>query len=77
MTWQEKEKAWKLLKDKQLLEFEERGGVNAVLKEIFLPNKDSPETDSVYRLKQNCKHFYVRKDEMAKELVENLDALVS
>lgn len=52
------------------MEFEERGGVKAVLKEIFLPNKDSPETDSVYWLKQNCKHFYVWKDELAWDLVD-------
>lgn len=50
-TKAEWERELKLQRDKQLLEFEERGGVNAVLNELYLPHKSLPENDTVYWLK--------------------------
>ena len=62
----------------ELLEFQERGGFPQVLKDIFNPtDQASMELDSVYQLKQLCKAFYEKKDNLSQELVQSLDALAN
>ena len=57
------------------MEFEEKGGLCAILKEIFNPSDESMELDSVFQLKQLCHSFYSTKNKISKSLVETLDAL--
>lgn len=57
------------------MDFEDYGGVQAVLNDLFMPTEDNFEEDSVYKLKNNCKDFYTRKDKMGKKLVQTLDSL--
>jgi len=62
----------------QLTEFEDRGGFKRVLKDIFNPtDQSSMELDSVFQLKQLCKAFYEKKDNLSKSLVQCLDALAN
>jgi hypothetical protein len=64
--------------DQELFEFEERGGFPQVLKDIFNPtDQSSMELDSVYQLKQLCKAFYEKKDNLSQSLVQSLDALAN
>jgi hypothetical protein len=53
-----------------LNDFEDRGGFKRVLKDIFNPtDQSSMELDSVYQLKQLCKAFYEKKENLSKSLV--------
>jgi len=64
--------------DQELIEFEERGGFSQVLKDIFNPSdQSSMELDSVFQLKQLCKAYYQKKDQLSKGLVQCLDALAN
>lgn len=52
--------------DLELIEFEERGGFAKVLRDIFNPiDKNAMELDSVYQLKNLCKTFYKKKEELS------------
>jgi len=67
---EEKKKRQQLRLDQELIEFEERGGFAQVLKDIFNPtDQASMELDSVYQLKQLCKAFYEKKENLSKSLV--------
>ena len=49
-----------------------------MLKDIFNPtDQSSMELDSVFQLKQLCKAFYEKKDNLSKSLVQCLDALAN
>jgi hypothetical protein len=64
--------------DQELQDFDDRGGFAQVLKDIFNPtDQASMELDSVYQLKQLCKAFYEKKENLSKELVQCLDALAN
>ena len=66
----------KLMKEKEMMEFEERGGFSQVLKDIFNPSDLSAmELDSVFQLKNLCKDFYRKKQLLSGNLVQTLDAL--
>jgi len=73
---QERLKRIQLKKDQARQEFQDRGGFNRVLNDIFNPtDMKSLELDSVYQIKKFCRDFYQRKSQMSKELLETLDAL--
>ena len=66
----EKKKRQQLKLDQELFEFEERGGFAQVLKDIYNPSdQSSMELDSVYQLKQLCKAFYEKKENLSNNLV--------
>ena len=70
MSKEEKKKLQQLKLDQELFEFEERGGFVQVLKDIFNPtDQSSMELDSVYQLKQLCKAFYQKKENLSNQLV--------
>ena len=60
-----------------MLEFEQKGGFAAILREIFNPSDESMELDSVYQLKNLCKSFYQKKMHLAKNLLETLDVMTN
>ena len=74
----EKKKRQQLKLDQELFEFEERGGFAQVLKDIFNPSdQSSMELDSVFQLKQLCKAFYTKKENLSSALIQCLDALAN
>jgi hypothetical protein len=73
----EEKKMKKIRMDQDLLDFEERGGLTSILKEIFNPRGDHVELDAVYQLKNLCRTYYEKKGKISKELVESLDALLN
>lgn len=75
---EERKKRQQLRLDQELQDFDDRGGFAQVLKDIFNPtDQASMELDSVYQLKQLCKAFYEKKENLSKELVQCLDALAN
>lgn len=75
MSRTQKEQEDKFKQEKQIMDFEDYGGVQAVLDDLFKPTEDNFEEDSVYKLKNNCKDFYNKKDRMARKLVQTLDSM--
>lgn len=56
--------------EQELFDFEDQGGFPKVLREIFNPtDQSSMELDSVYQLKQLCKAFYEKKENLSNSLV--------
>ena len=62
----------------EMQEFLDNGGFPKVLNDIFNPtDQASMELDSVFQLKQLCKAFYEKKQNLSKQLVQCLDALAN
>ena len=73
---QDKDDRLKLKKEREMMDFEDKGGFEQVLKDIFNPSDlAAMELDSVFQLKNLCKDFYRKKQLLSGNLVQTLDAL--
>ena len=63
--------------EKQVMDFEDYGGLSWALREMYKPNKDTYQDDPVYGLKKHARQFYHQKNSLAHHLVDTLDTMAS
>ena len=65
-----------MAKQKEIDEFHEKGGFDALLKQIFNPSDPSSiHLDSVFQLKDLVRDFYVKRQTNNSQLIQMLDAM--